>query len=155
IEALEAQVMASNLELAALRQRIEASGRVLGLERTLGLFPDAEAGATGEREADGEWAIGPVFALPIPLFNQGQPQVAAAQAELRRSQAEYYATAVKLRAAARTAQARLDNARSRVAYYQNVLLPLHEQITQETLLQYNAMQTGAFQLLDARRQQVQ
>lgn len=155
IEALESQVMASNLELAALRQRIEASGRVLGLERTLGLFPDAEAGAIGEREADGEWAIGPVFALPIPLFNQGQPQVAAAQAELRRSHAEYYATAVKLRAAARAAQSRLENVRGRVVYYQDVLLPLREQITQETLLQYNAMQIGAFQLLDARRQQIQ
>src|SRR5690625_2443369 len=129
VEELESQIVAANFQLAALRHRIETSGQILGLERTFGLFPEAEVGATGEREADGEWAVGPVFQLPIPLFNQGQPQVAAAMAQLRRDQAEYYATAVNLRVSARLARESVENARNRVTYYQTVLLPLDRKST--------------------------
>jgi cobalt-zinc-cadmium efflux system outer membrane protein len=42
----------------------------------------------------------------------------------------------------------------RVEHYQSTLLPLWEEIVNETQLQYNAMQMGVFQLLLARREQV-
>lgn len=152
---LERRAIASSLDLGALRQEIESSGRVLGLERTFGLVPELEVGGTAEREAeDGAWAGGPIIALPIPLFNQGQPQIAAAAAELRRSRALYYATAVELRAAVRSARALVENAETRVRYYEQVVLPLRARIVEETQLQYNAMLVGAFELLQARQQQI-
>ena len=156
IEGLERQAVANSLELGAIRHDIEGAGRVLGLNRTFGLVPELEAGAIGEREGeDGAWAVGPVFSLPIPLFNQGQPAVAAAQAELRRARAQYVATAVELRSAVRAAAALLQNARARVAYYRRVVLPLRAQIVEQSQLQYNAMQIGPFQLLQARQQQIE
>ena len=154
-QGLERQVVANSLELGAIRQDIEAAGRVLGLNRTFGLLPDLELGASAEHEPEGEWAAGPALSLPIPLFNQGQPAVAAARAELRRAKAEYVATAVELRSAARAAAALLQNARSRIAYYRQVVLPLRAQIVDQSQLQYNAMQIGPFQLLQARQQQIE
>lgn len=152
---LESQIIAANLDLDAMRRQIESAGQTLGLRRTFGLVPDLELGATGEREPDGEWAVGPVVSLPIPLFDQGQPAAAAAAAQLRRTQAEYYAAAVRLRAAARTAWALAQNARGRALHQRDVVLPLRDRITKETQLQFNAMQIGAFELLHARAQQIE
>jgi cobalt-zinc-cadmium efflux system outer membrane protein len=42
----------------------------------------------------------------------------------------------------------------RAEHYRSVLLPLWEQIIDQTQRQYNAMQAGVFQLLLARREQV-
>jgi cobalt-zinc-cadmium efflux system outer membrane protein len=149
------QALDNSLSLAASRQNIESLHRRLGLERTYGLLPEFDAGAKGDRDADsGDWAVGPVFSLPIPLFDQGQASTAAAAAEVRRAQAEYYATAVDVRAAARAAHARLLAATSRVEYYQQIILPLSQEVVDQTQLQYNAMQVGAFDLLQARQQQI-
>ena len=46
-------------------------------------------------------------------------------------------------------------ARDRAVYYERIMLPLRQQIVDETLLQYNAMQIGAFQLLMAKRDQIE
>jgi len=46
-------------------------------------------------------------------------------------------------------------ARSRAEYYRQVMLPLRRQITQETQLRLNAMQIGAVQLLQAKREEIE
>ena len=40
------------------------------------------------------------------------------------------------------------------AYLREVVLPLRSSVTHETQLQFNAMQVGAFQLLDAKRREI-
>ncbi|HYO95812.1 MAG TPA: hypothetical protein VER33_14925, partial [Polyangiaceae bacterium] len=42
-----------------------------------------------------------------------------------------------------------------VGYFREVLLPLKQKVLDETQLQYNAMAAGAFQLLAAKRDQVE
>src|SRR5690606_18152822 len=59
-----------------------------------------------------------------------------------------------IRAAARAAAARLVAARDRVRFYEEVLLPMRQTVLEETQLQYNAMATSAFELLRAKRTQV-
>jgi outer membrane protein, heavy metal efflux system len=140
-EEVQSEAIKNNLQLAATRQQIEASALRLGIARPMGLIE--------------EWGIGPGFSIPIPLWTQGQPAIARAQAELRRSMQQYAATAIQTRSRVRTAWADLHAARSRAEYYQAVLLPLNERIVNESQLQYNAMQIGAFQLLQAKRQQIQ
>lgn len=66
----------------------------------------------------------------------------------------YRARAVGIRSAVRTAWNELMIADQQVKHYQNVLLPLREQIIEETQRQYNAMDLGVFQLIAARRDQV-
>src|SRR4029434_9812900 len=62
---------------------------------------------------------------------------------------------VRIRAQARVTRDRLEGATDRANYYRDILLPLHERITNEAQLQYNAMQVSPFQLIRAREQQIQ
>jgi cobalt-zinc-cadmium efflux system outer membrane protein len=121
----------------------------------VGFFGEVEAGVSAEREPKGEWATGPSLALPIPLFNQGQPQVARAAAELRRLRQQYLATEVTLRSRVRAAHAAVQAARRRAEDYHKLVLPARQQVLDQTQLQYNAMQVGAFELLAARQQQIE
>jgi outer membrane protein, heavy metal efflux system len=154
-EDLERRAIEQSIDLSVSRKELERSATSVGIARPLGLFSELELGATAEREPEGEWSGGPTFALPLPLFNQGQPAVAAARAEFRRARELYAAQAVALRSQVRTAHAAVIAARERAAYYVKVVLPLRQQIVEQTQLQYNAMQIGAFQLLEAKEQQIE
>jgi cobalt-zinc-cadmium efflux system outer membrane protein len=151
---VERRAVEASLELAAARQQVEAAGRTLGLQRSLALLPELQAGAAAEREPEGDWGVGPAVSLPIPLFDQGQAKTASARAELRRARRQYVATAVEVRSAARSARNRLVAARDRATYIKKVLLPLRQEITRQSQLQYNAMLVGAFQLLQAKQAEV-
>jgi cobalt-zinc-cadmium efflux system outer membrane protein len=154
-EGVERRAVERSLELAVARNEVEAAARTLGIRRSFGLLPEASLGAAAERENEGGWSVGPAFSLPIPLFDQGQAAAASAGAELARARERYAATAVEVRSAARAARNRLLATRSQANYYRQVLLPLRRQITEQTQLQYNAMQVGAFQLLQAKRDEVE
>ena len=67
----------------------------------------------------------------------------------------YTAQAVEVRSAARSAAIRVRLAKDRVVYYRRVMLPLRQQILNETQRQFNAMQVGAFELLRAKQEQVE
>lgn len=153
-EGLERQAVANSLALQSARNQITIALRELGITRPLGYLSELEVGAAAERD-DGEWEVGPTIALPVPIFSQGQPAVARAQAQLRRAQQEFYATAVEVRSNIRATYARVRSLRQQVDYYRAVLLPLRQSIVDQTQLQYNAMQIGAFQLLQAKRDQVE
>jgi cobalt-zinc-cadmium efflux system outer membrane protein len=151
---LERLALEKSLDLVNARQRIMLAGNQLGFNRWTALVPELHAGPLGERE-EGSWELGPTLEFPIPLFDRGQARVGRAVAELRRSQQEYYALAVRIRSTARAVQDRLEGARDRALYYRDILLPLQERIVNEVQLQYNAMQLGPFQLLRAREEQIQ
>ncbi len=151
--ALEAQAVTASLALAAARQDIETVGRRLGLTNLTALVPDFEIGVEVERR-EGEYELGPEVELALPLFDQGQGRLGRVRAELRRAQARYYATGVEVRSTARVLARRLDAARATAVQYQSVVLPLRAELTQQTLLQYNAMQTGVFGLLNAQQMEI-
>ena len=115
---------------------------------------EASLGGGAERE-DGKWKVGPVVEFPLPLFDQGQARLGRASAALRRAEHEYYALGVRIRSTIRAVYERVQGAQDRALYYRDILLPLQERIVNETLLQYNAMQLGVFDLLRAREQQIQ
>lgn len=151
---LERRAIEASLDLAALKQDIETSGRRLGLTETSALVPELELGPLAERD-EGEWEVGPSIAVPVPLFDQGQAKVAAAKSTLAQRRQEYVALAVEVRAAVRAARYRMLTAREMAALYEDVLLELQSRIVGETQLLYNAMQVGVFQLLVAKRQQIE
>lgn len=153
-ESLEGRAIERSVELATIRHRFTAAAKRANLARAQGLLPELKAGVVFEREG-GEWGYGPVAELELPIFYQGQGEVARAQAEMRREQQLYAAMAVRVRAAMRAVQARASTARERALYLENVLLPMRERILNDTQLQFNAMNTSVFQLLIARRDQVE
>ncbi len=153
IDQLERDAINRSLDLKLAQGAIEVSAKKLGITKPLGLLSDLEVGATAERDG-GEWSVGPSVSVPIPIFSQGQPAVAKADAELRQAIHRYYALAVEVRSAVRSAYAKMGAAQFRVNRYRKTVLPLRQSIVNETQKQYNAMLVGTFQLLQAKRDQV-
>lgn len=151
---LESLAIERSLDLASAKQRFGAAARRANAAQAQGILPELKAGVVAERE-DAEWALGPAVELELPLFYQGQGEIGVAKAQMRQQQNLYTDTAVRVRAAARNAATRLDTASQAVQYYRAVLMPLKQTVLDESQLQYNAMLIGAFQLLQAKRDQIE
>ncbi|MEO8903544.1 MAG: hypothetical protein ABI488_15020 [Polyangiaceae bacterium] len=82
------------------------------------------------------------------------PRNRMALAEMRRARKLYTDTAVRVRARAQGTVARLRATGESARYYQAVLLPRRQHIVDNTQLEYNAMEVGVFQLLQAKREQI-
>lgn len=154
-EGLESLAVAQRLDLAAARQETEALYQSVGLTGLAGVMSDAELGIEGERDIDGGiWSTGPLIALPIPIFDQGQAAHASALAKLRQSEERFAALAVEIRAQVRRVRALLQAARARADHYRRVVLPLRHRIVEQTQLEYNGMLVGVFQLLQAKQAEI-
>jgi len=153
---LESRAIAANLDLSALEKRHGASASQSDLAWAEGFLPEIEAGIGFERENDEtDWGYGPRVGVSVPLFYQGQGEVAAAEAQMLGAKSRHASTAIRVRATARALALQLSGARQSAEFYKTTLLPLREKIVDETLRQYNAMNLGPFQVLQAKRDQVE
>jgi outer membrane protein TolC len=152
LENLEERALKSSLEIAAAKQRYTAAAKHAGIADVSGWLPELKAGVSAER--DQQWGVGPAVQLELPLFYQGQGEVGAARARMKREQYLYADAAVQVRSAARAVRARLDAARRGVVHAHDVVLPLRERVVQQTQLEYNGMLVGIFQLLEAKREEL-
>src|SRR5438552_1497931 len=154
IPQLESRAIQQRLDLAAARQEFIALARSLGIARADAILQQTEIGGHYEREISGEYSIGPSVNVPIPIFNQGQAASARARAKLRQGQQRYLALATDIRSDVRAARDRMLLARQQVEYFKSTALPARTRVTEESQLEYNAMQIGPFQLLQAKQEEV-
>lgn len=153
LDDIEKTAIANSLDLAAMRHDLEALQGGYGVAVGQSFLPDLEIGGTAERD-HGAWEAGPSIALALPLFDHGQAQRAGLEARLLQGRDRYADLAIRIRAGARMARARLLQAREVALYYRGTVLPLQQDILAGTLEQYNAMQVGVFQLLQAKMGQI-
>lgn len=153
-ETLESKALEQSLDLKIARRHIELSAKRLGVTKPLGLVSEIETGVTAEKEADGQWSVGPTLAVPVPIFSQGQPAVAKAESALYQALNHYYSQAVQTRSTVRRLYAHLQMVRNRAQHLKNVILPLQKLILDESQTHYNAMQLSAFDLLKARNDEL-
>jgi outer membrane protein TolC len=153
LDALEASAVAASLELDAGRARIDAAEHRVATERLRTVLPELGAGVSITDDGD-RTAIGPAVRIGLPLFDFRSGPRARAHAEVRRAEHALAADTSELAAAARaarvTARASYDEARR----LHDVVLPLRQQIVDETLKHYNAMDADPFALIVARRELV-
>jgi cobalt-zinc-cadmium efflux system outer membrane protein len=147
---VEAKAVATSLELAELRERMQSLARRAGLVRAEGLWPDVTVDVHAEQDGT-RWEIGGGAKIALPVFDRRQGDVATARAELEALEERYQGAAVDVRSAARIASQRSESTWRRARQYQGVIVPARERVLAATLLQYNAMQVGVFALLDAHR----
>jgi outer membrane protein TolC len=147
---LEQRAVENSLELAELKARLDATAGRADLASAGGWLSHLAVGAHAEREEQ-VWEVGGHVSVGIPLFDRGQGEVASAEAQLRGLQHRYVQTATEARAAARTVYSRTETARRSAIHLRDVLLPSRQRALEETLRNYNAMQIGVFQLLQAQR----
>jgi outer membrane protein, heavy metal efflux system len=153
LSGLESLAVTRRADLAAARQEFERNLQNLGLSRYTALG-DVTLGGHLEKDSDGDLTAGPALTLPLPIFNQGQPAIAAAEARLRQSRQRFAVVAVQARAQVRRAANRLTAARDIAQYLGKVVIPLRHQIVQQNQLQFNAMQIGVFELLQAKQSEI-
>src|SRR5881296_907775 len=152
---LESRAIQQRLDLAAARQQFIAQARNLGIARADAILQGAEFGGHYEHEIEGSvHSIGPSVNVPIPIFNQGQAAVARSSAKLRQSEQRYLALAADIRSDVRAARDKMLLSRRQVEYFKSTALPTRTRVTEESQLEYNAMQIGPFQLLQAKQEEV-
>jgi len=152
VSKLESLAVDRSLDLVIAKHRFSAAAQRANVARAEGILPELKAGVSAER--DEAWGVGPAVEIEVPLFYQGQGEVGVAKAQMRQQQELHTDIAVTLRASARSAASRLVAKREAVLYYKRVVLPLKQQVVEQTQREYNAMLVGLFQLLQVKRDQV-
>ncbi|HEY6878472.1 MAG TPA: TolC family protein [Polyangiales bacterium] len=158
---LETAVLTASLDLKALGQRLEAAGRRTGHTRMAGWLPslavdvhalhtDPEAQNTEKR-----WRYGGGVSVGVPLFDRQQGELRANEAEFDVLLEREQGLAIALRSQARMARNRVLSTHARAQAYRATLLPAQSTVMEQTVLQYNAMQVGVFELLAARRAELE
>jgi cobalt-zinc-cadmium efflux system outer membrane protein len=153
LEALEYRSVAQSLDLKATQEHDAAARERANAESIARWLPGLKAGVSARRE--GDWMVGPAVGVEVPLLYQNQGSVDAALAEALKQRALLNATTTELRNRAHAAVSRLLAARENALRYRDVLLPLRKRVLDETELHYNAMTVGIFQLLTAKRDQIE
>jgi cobalt-zinc-cadmium efflux system outer membrane protein len=162
-EHLETRALRANLDLRELRERLESLARRAGFARAAGWIPDVTVDvhalygnpeAAAGLGAQEELRFGGGVAATVPIFDRKQGMANALGAQAEALLERYQGLAVDVRSAARETRGRVASAYARARQYEDVIVPAQRRVTEQTLLQYGAMQIGVFQLLQARREQL-
>jgi cobalt-zinc-cadmium efflux system outer membrane protein len=151
LDDLERGAQTASLAAAALNDDARAAAARHRYAVVRAFLPELGVGAAVARRETEGWTLGPAIRIGIPLFDQQQGPRARALAEERRARDELAATASDVDAAAQAARSRALAAYAQARQLHDVVLPLRQQVLQQTLLQYNAMNASTFELLMARR----
>ena len=151
---LEQLAATQRLDLAIARRELEVAQRQVPLAR-LQVLEETVLDVHYEREPDGARTAGPGIELPIPIFNTGRAARTRAEAEFLRARHALNALESETASQLRAARATLAEARARVEYYRDVIVPRRARIVQLTKLEHNAMLVGVFQLLQAKQNEMQ
>lgn len=152
---VESSAVANSLELAESRARIESAARSLGLLPAATAMTTFDLGVVGKREAtDGSWGFGPDVAVTLPIFDTGNAARWKACAEVRERVARHAERTVEVESAARRYSARASALARRAKALEATWIPLHARHVEETTRRYRAMQVGPFEVLEARRREI-
>ena len=153
---LERLAFSKRLDLRAAAKEIEVLRQALSLAKFYRWIPFAEVGVSSERDPDGSgvWVLGPSLSLELPIFDQGHAKLARLEAQLREAEKRLSAIELDVRSRVREARARLELARALIERYRSTVVPLRERIVALSLQEYNFMLIGAFELLSAKRDEI-
>jgi cobalt-zinc-cadmium efflux system outer membrane protein len=157
LDDVERRALAANLELRAAQKTLDSLAKQSGIVRTEAWLPElaADVHALRVRGEDGTrdgWRYGAGVSLQLPLFDRGQGRLRGVEAQFDAALERLQGFAIDLRSAARDTRNRLVSSHTRAHQYETVIVPAQRTVLDQTVLQYNAMQIGIFQLLQARRE---
>jgi cobalt-zinc-cadmium efflux system outer membrane protein len=154
---LEALALAQRRDLAAMKREVDALGMALALKTNTRFLPTTiEVGVDTEKQSDnGQHLTGPTLDLTLPIFDQGQGDVARLTAQYRMAQRQLQSRAIEIQSEVREARENLKMDRELVDYYQKTVLPLDVQIVNQSQLQFNAMQKNTFDLFLSKQQELE
>ena len=150
---LERLAISQRLDLQADYLQVTSQVKNLGLTKNFRLVGALDFGVDSERETDSQTRTGPSFAIELPIFNQGQARIARSEAALRQAQDKFEALAIDVRSEIRELRDELASKREIARFYRDELLPGQRQILNGSLLNYNAMEIGNFELFTTKAEE--
>jgi cobalt-zinc-cadmium efflux system outer membrane protein len=151
---LETLAIEQRLDLAAAKAEVASVVQALGLTKTYRFLGALELGVSSERDSDRQTVTGPTLKLELPIFNRGQGRIARWEAQLRQAERRLEALAIDIRSEVREKRDRLTAKRDSALFYRDQLVPERTRILNLTLLHYNAMFLGVYDLLRARQEEL-
>jgi len=157
LDDIEQRALSANLELRAAQKTLDSFAKQSGIVRTEAWLPElaADLHALRVRGDDGArdgWRYGAGVSLQLPLFDRAQGRLLGIESQFDAALERFQGFAIDLRSASRDTRNRLVSAQARAHRYETVIVPAQRSVLDQTVLQYNAMQIGIFQLLQARRE---
>jgi outer membrane protein TolC len=158
VRVIEQDALNTRVDVQMARLEMEALAKSYGLTRKthfLNVLDAAGISKTqkdrGEKNANGG---GYELVLEVPLFDFGKTNVREAEQRYLEAANRLGQLGVNAASEAREAYGAYRATYAVARKYEGEVLPLHQTISAETELQYNAMQVDAFALLQAAREQV-
>ena len=151
LEHVESRAIATSLALQAHRAGLDALAQQVGLDDWRGWFPDLAFGPNVISNPNEGTGYGARAALDLPLFDDGSTRVARDQAQLAAGLHDHVQLAVEIRSAARLLRDRVTMLTERERFLREVHLPARKAAVRTTTQSYNAMQIGAFDVLEAQQ----
>ncbi len=162
VRQIEAEAIERRIDLAIARMELDILAKSLGLTRATRLVSDLEVAGldsreketiveNGERSTDRLHRHGVEVEFQIPIFDFGEAKERRAEEIYMQAVHRLAERAVNIRSEVRLAYKGYRGAYDISMHYRNEVLPLRQTISDETLLQYNAMIADPSELLtDAR-----
>lgn len=127
--------------------------RICKLARTKPLFSpwvytQPYGGVSSEIEPEGLVVTGPALSMEIPLFNHGQADREKLRYELKKEYCQYRHLAQHALLEVRQALIHLENTLDQIEESETRLIPTLEEAKNQSLLLYNVMNTGIYELLE-------
>ena len=155
VEHLESLAVTQRLDLAVADRQVAVAVYALNLRSKTRYLPSfVNIGVDTERTPDRQSVTGPTLDIELPLFDHGQAAIVRLQAQYRLALNRRDALATDVRSEVREARDALITARDLAQFYAKIYLPQRIRIVNETLLQYDAMQKGTFELITAKEREL-
>ena len=156
LASVEREAMDRRVDLAVARLEIEALARSYGLTRATRFVNVLDASGISKTQKDkGEpKANGGGFDIEfeVPIYDFGRAKVREAEQRYLEAVNMLGAKVINARSEAREAFGAYSSTYAIASQYEREVLPLRQTISEQTELQYNAMQVDAFALLQAARE---
>jgi outer membrane protein TolC len=153
IERIEAQALQQRVDVQMAKRDTEMTASALGLSKATGFINVLHAGYVNKSTTGRPRENGYAIELELPIFDWGGSRTAKAEAIYMQSVARTADTAIRARSEARQAYSAYRTTFDLAKHYRDEVVPLRKTISAETLLRYNGMLIGVFELLaDARAQ---
>jgi cobalt-zinc-cadmium efflux system outer membrane protein len=152
---LETLAISQRRDLAAMKRGVDAIGMALSLKTNTRFLPTTiDIGADTEKQSDGQRITGPTLDLTLPIFDQGEGEVAKLTAQYRMAQRQMQSRVIQIRSEVREARESLKMERDLAEYFKKTVVPLNIEIVNQSQLQFNAMQKNTFDLLLSKQQEL-
>ncbi|MGA2188263.1 MAG: TolC family protein [Steroidobacteraceae bacterium] len=153
---LERTALQSRIDLQRMRAAMDELARRLKLTKATRFVDVLDAGPT--RVLDGTrqdpFEQGYEVSLVVPIFDTGDARVRRSEAIYARSVERFAQAAIDARADVRTAAARYRTAFEMAVRLRDDIIPMHQLISNQEMLRYNASLMSVFDLLADARDQI-